>query len=68
MNITSNSMSDGLANLATNMQSNNLGLQFSTAIMKNVMDNQKQVGEALVKMINSTPSLDGTGAHIDIRI
>lgn len=68
MNISSNPMNDGLANLATNMQSNSMGLQLSTTILKNVMDNQKQQGQALVKMINSTPSLDGTGAHIDIRI
>ncbi len=61
-------MSDGLANLAANMKANNLGLQFSTAILKNVMDNQKQMGEALVKMIASTPSLDGAGTRIDIKI
>ena len=61
-------MSDGLADMATSMQAGNLGLQLSTTIMKNVMDNQKQVGEALVKMINATPSLDGTGSRIDIKI
>jgi hypothetical protein len=67
MNITSNPINDGLINMATNMQSGRLGLQFSTAILKNVMDNQKLVGEELVKMIEATPSPAGVGNRVDIR-
>ena len=59
---------DAMANMASGMQSNKLGLQFSTAILKETMDNQKMMGEAIVQMISSsTPSLEGTGRIVDIR-
>ena len=67
MNVSGSSISDSLINQAMGLQSNNLGLQFSTAILKNLMDSQKQQGQALVAMICQTPSLDGTGQNIDIR-
>jgi hypothetical protein len=68
MNITGVSMTDNLATMATNLQSNNMSLQFGTAVMKNILDSQKQQGEALVRMINQTPSLNGTGTRIDISV
>ena len=58
---------DAMANMASGMQSSKLGLQFSTAILKEVMDNQKMVGDSIVQMINATPSLEGTGRIVDIR-
>jgi hypothetical protein len=67
MNISGSSMSDGLINQAIGLQSSNLGLQFSTAILKNLMDSQQQQGQALVAMIRQTPSPEGTGQNIDIR-
>jgi hypothetical protein len=68
MNISGASMADGLANMATGMQSANLGLQISTAVMKNLMDAQKMQGAALVAMINQgpAPSLTGAGSIIDV--
>jgi hypothetical protein len=62
-------MSDSLASMATGMQGSNLSLQFSTAVMKKVMDSSKMQGDALVAMINQTPtaSLTGTGTHINVQ-
>jgi hypothetical protein len=68
MEISGSTMSDGLANMATNMQSANLNLQFSTAVLKKALDSQKQQGAALVQMINQTPSLEGTGRTVDISV
>ena len=67
MNISGASMADGLASMATGMQGENLSLQISTAVMKKVLDSQKTQGDALVAMINNTPSLTGTGSTVDIR-
>jgi hypothetical protein len=66
MNISgvSSDMVSSLASQATNLQANNLGLQFSTAVMKEIMDSQKVEGNLLVKMING--SLDGTGKVVDV--
>jgi hypothetical protein len=67
MNVSSVSSSmDGLAQMASGMQSDRMGLQISTAIMKEVMDSQKQFGESLIGMINASPSLQGTGKLVDI--
>lgn len=67
MNISGASFTDGLINQALSLQRSNLGLQFSGAILKSLMDSQKQQGQALVAMIQQSPSLDGAGRHIDIR-
>jgi hypothetical protein len=66
MNISgvSSDMVSSLASQATNLQANNLGLQFSTAVMKEIMDSQKVEGNLLVKMIDG--SLDGTGKVVDV--
>jgi len=39
-----------------------------TAVLKQLMDNQKMQAEALIKMINAThpPSLDGTGENVNV--
>ena len=68
MNVSNVSSFDGLAGMASNLRSGELGLQISAAIMKQVLDSQKQQGQALVEMISSnTPSLNGTGSIIDVR-
>lgn len=68
MNISSvSSTTDSLAAAASNLQSGNIARQISVAVMKQVLDGQKQQGEALVQMIQNTPSLDGTGSILDIR-
>ena len=68
MDVSSISSSwDAMASSASSMQSSKLGLQFATTVMKEVMDNQKMMGEAIVQMINATPSLEGTGRIVDVR-
>jgi hypothetical protein len=57
-------MMSSLATQATNFQANKLGLQFSSAVMKEVMDSQKVQGNLLLNMING--SLDGTGKVVDV--
>ncbi len=66
MNISGVSFSDNLVSQAVGMRSNDLGLQLSSAILKNILDSQKQQGQALVDMISKSPSLDGSGQNIDI--
>jgi hypothetical protein len=67
MDISSVSSSmDGLAQMASGMQTSQMGLQISTAIMKETLDSQKQFGASLVNMINAGPSLQGTGKLVDI--
>ncbi len=36
-------------------------------VMKNVLDSQKQMGDMIVKMIEQTPSADGSGSIVNIR-
>jgi hypothetical protein len=68
MNVSSTSSFSGLAGMATNMRAGELGMQISMAVMKQALDSQKQQGQALVQMIqSSTPSLNGTGSIVDIR-
>jgi hypothetical protein len=69
MNIGSISSFEGLAGMATNLHAGELGLQISTAIMKQVMDSEKQQAQALVRMIQSgtPPSPDGVGSILDVR-
>ncbi len=56
-----------MAGAATNMKADQVGLEISAAIMKQIMDNQKMQGEEIVKMIGGGPSLNGTGQMVDIR-
>jgi len=66
MNISGVSLIDSLASQAVSMQSGNVATQISSAVLKNILDAQKQQGEALVAMISQSPSLDGTGQLIDV--
>ena len=67
MNISGASYLDSLAIMASDMKSENIGLQLSTTILKKTLDLQAQQGQALVAMISQSPSLDGSGQMIDIR-
>jgi hypothetical protein len=68
MNVSAVSSSyDSLAMTATSMKSNDISSQLSTAILKQIMDNQKMVADALTQMIAATPSASGTGSIVDIR-
>jgi hypothetical protein len=56
-----------MANTATNMKADQVGLEISAAIMKQIIDNQKMQGQQIVKMIGGGPSLNGTGSMVDVR-
>jgi hypothetical protein len=62
-------MADNLSTMATGMRASNNSLQISTAVLKNLMSSQKAQGDALVAMINQTPtaSLNGTGSIVNVQ-
>lgn len=67
MDISSvNSMSDTLASMASSMTGGNLQAQISTAVLKQAMQQQQIMADGLLKMINATASLSGTGKVVDI--
>ena len=69
MNVAgASSLSDGLAILATNMQSQKLPQQLGFAILKQLQNTQEMQVQALVSMINSTSGLtaDGTGQIVNV--
>lgn len=66
MSISGVSSIDSLATLATQMKGSEVNSQIAVAILKQTQDSQQQFADALVKMINQTPSLDGTGQKIDV--
>ena len=69
MNISgASSLSDGLAILATNMQSQKVPQQLGIAILKQIQNTQEMQVEALVGMISSTPGMtaDGTGQIVNV--
>ncbi len=51
--------------MGSDVQTTQLGLQFASAILKQQQDQQKMIGQALVDMINQTPSPAGTGRIVD---
>jgi hypothetical protein len=59
-------MSSALINQATAMSSGKVQQQIQTAVLKQAMDQQKTQGEALVRMIQSTPG--APGSILDIRV
>ncbi len=65
---TVNSMENSLANMATGMQGGRVQSEIGFAILKQILDNQKMQGQALVKMISTgpTPTADGTGRNVNI--
>ena len=69
MNVSgASSLSDGLAILATNMQSQKVPQQLGIAILKQIQNTQEMQVEALVGMISSTPGMtaDGTGQIVNV--
>jgi hypothetical protein len=67
MNISSAYL-DSFAILASNMKSEEIGNQLSTAMLKQAIDSQKMIGDALTQMIGATPSLTGTGSIVDVSV
>ncbi len=66
MSISSVSLNDSLASLATGMASGNISLQIATAVMKQAQDQQKMAGQAIVNMINQASTIDGTGQIVNV--
>jgi len=60
------SFNDVLATQATEMKASQVGQQISAAVLKEVLDQQKQQGNLLVQMIRQTAPADGAGQLVDI--
>jgi len=61
-------MQNSMAVMASDMKTSEVSSQMSIAILKQMIDNQKMVGDAITQMINATPSLSGTGGIVNIRV
>jgi hypothetical protein len=63
-----NSMVTSLAGMANGYQTDNIGMQISTAVLKQQLDMQKTQNDALLNMIQKTPtpSPDGAGKVVDL--
>lgn len=59
-------MSADLINLATARKQGQVHSQIQTAVLKQALDQQKAQGEALVRMIQSTPG--APGSLLDVRV
>jgi len=59
-------MSADLINLATMRKQGQVQSQIQTAVLKQALDMQKEQGDALVRMIQSTPG--APGSILDIRV
>jgi hypothetical protein len=61
MNISGASFSDSLTRMASDMSSGQIQLRLAVAVMKQIQNQQELQATALIKMIQATPALDGTG-------
>jgi len=61
-------MQNSMAVMASDMKTSEVSSQMSIAILKQMIDNQKMVGDAITQMINATPSLSGTGGIVNIQV
>jgi Putative motility protein len=60
-------MINNMASLATSMSAGSVQSQLGITILKENLDNEKMVGEALVNMIKATPSPDlAVGQNVDM--
>ena len=68
MNVSgASSYINSIATLATDAKASQMGSELSTAILKQIMDQQKMMMEALTEMISQTPSPDSNvGQNIDL--
>lgn len=65
MNVSGISSSTAIAGLMTTGQADGVPAQISMAVTKSIMDSQKQFGQALIQMIQSMPTPDGTGKIVN---
>jgi hypothetical protein len=67
MNISGVSLDSALISQATSLKNASVQDQIAVAVMKQAMDAQEVVAEALIEMISQPPPrIDGTGSIIDI--
>ncbi len=64
--VNSVSLESSLASFATGSKSRAVMNEISVAIMKQNLDQQEALGQALVEMIKQTPMPDGTGMLLNI--
>ena len=56
-----------IANLSMNMAQQNIQTQFSTGMLKNVMESQEASSNILLESLQNMPSPDGKGMIMDVR-
>jgi hypothetical protein len=63
-----NAMANSLASLATGMQGGRVQQQLGMTVLKQALDNQEMLAQALIQMVSSGPTLtmDGTGQIVNI--
>lgn len=67
MTISGVSFDSALISQATSLKNASVQDQISIAVMKQAMDSQEVVADALIEMISQPPPrIDGTGSIIDI--
>lgn len=52
--------------MASNMKSQDLQMQISVAVLKQVQNQQEQQAQALLNMMGQSFSLDGTGSIVNV--
>lgn len=60
------SFSNYIVNQATNIQQENISLQFAMAILKQQQDVQEMQAQAIIEMIQRSPSPQGVGSNVDV--
>ncbi len=65
MNISGASLTDSLTQMASNLFGDQVSLQIAVAVMKQMRDQQQQQASAMIKMIQSGPTLDGAGKLVN---
>jgi len=68
MTISGPSMSDSLAASATGMAADKLMQQLSVSVLKEIQDQQKTQANALIQMMQSGASINGTGTNVNIQV
>jgi hypothetical protein len=67
MNISAvSSLINQLPELASNLSAGSTNARITVAILKDILDTEQEQGEALVKMLRTTSSADGTGRMVDV--
>lgn len=65
---SSHSISDSIASLASEISSQSNQREFAVAVLKQIQDIQKQQADALLKMINQSPSPEGIRKYLEMGI